>query len=394
MPTHVLCAYNRSPISIVKGSGVDVWDDQGKQYLDFVGGVAVLALGHCPEVLVRALEKQARTLWTASNMVQVPDQERLAQRLVDATFADAVFFNNSGSEAIDLALKLVRKCVNGRNQGGRYKVIATHNAFHGRTLAAISAGGQEKLRKGYEPLVDGFVHVPFNDLPAMSAAIDEQTAAIIVEPVQGDGGLAVASAEYLQGLRALADEHGLLLIFDEVQTGIGRTGKFFAHEWAGVAPDILAVGKGLGSGYPLGAVLTTAVVGQHITPGSHGSTLGGAPLAMAIGNAVLDVVLEQGFLEQVVSTGSALKRGLDTLVEGYPKVFSEARGVGLMQGLVCVNGNQPVIQKALALGLFIAPAANGVVRLLPPLIVTNEQIEQALAMLEQVAQSLNTEQGK
>ena len=335
MTPHLMDAYPRTDLQVARGEGCYLFDTDGNRYLDFLSGVAVNALGHCHPALVEALCQQARTLWHASNLLRAPGQERLADRICEASFADAVFFTNSGSEAIDFALKLVRRAFKGTATPERWRVITFEGGFHGRSMAAIAAGGQAKLTAGYEPVVPGFDCVPFADLDAVQAAIGPETGAILLEPVQGDGGIRVFPFAFVAELRRLADRHGLLIVADEVQTGFGRTGKLFATEWSGITPDIAACAKGLGAGYPLGAVLTTARIARTITPGSHGSTLGGAPMASAVGNALLDVLLADGFLEGVARMGERLRRGLEQVAAEYPSLITEVRGLGLLLGLKC-----------------------------------------------------------
>lgn len=382
-------AYRRADTEIVRGEGMYVWDAHGRRYLDFMGGVAVLALGHCHPALVEALSAQARTLWHASNLVRTGGMEKVARRLADASFADAVFFNNSGSEAVDLAIKLVRRYFNMQGGDGprRWRIVTMDGGYHGRTLATIAAGGSDKLTSGFEPLVDGFDRVPFGDLAAAEQAIGSETGAIMLEPILGDGGIRVASTQYMRGLRDLADRHGILLVLDEVQTGLGRTGKLFAYEHSGVAPDILAMGKGIGAGYPLAGVLATQVVADTITPGSHGGTLAGAPLGMAVADAVLDQILAEGFLERVGATGVYLGNRLEELVTCYPDTFVEARGQGLLRGLKCRADNWQFTAQLRETGLLVAPATDGMIRLAPPLIVTNDQVDAAIAILESLAAS-------
>ncbi|SMH29615.1 aspartate aminotransferase family protein [Mesorhizobium australicum] len=380
--------YRRADVEVVRGEGVRIWDDGGKRYLDFMGGVAVLALGHCHPALVEALSSQARTLWHASNLLRTPGARKVARRLVDATFADAVFFNSSGSEAVDLAIKLVRRYFNTRGDGPRWRVITMERGYHGRTLATIAAGGSAKLTDGFAPLVDGFDRVPFGDLAAVEAAIGPETGAILLEPILGDGGIVAAPPEYLRGLRQLADRHGLLLILDEVQTGLGRTGRLFAHEDAGIAPDILAMGKGIGAGYPLAGVLVTRAVADCLAPGSHGGTLAGAPLGMAVADAVLDIVLDDGFLSSVSAKGDALAARLKDMVRQHPAVFAEARGVGLMRGLKCRVDPWLMAGRLRDAGLLVAPAMDDVIRLVPPLVVSDAEIEEAAAILDRVAASM------
>lgn len=387
--THGLMnAFPRTDLIAERGEGAYLWDSQGRRYLDFVAGVAVNALGHCHPALVEALARQSQRLWHASNVFRIPEQESLAQRLVQASFADAVFFNNSGSEAVDFSIKLVRKYFKGTDTPDRWRIVTMDGAFHGRTLAAIAAGGQAKLTAGFEPLVEGFDRVPFGDLDAVRQVVGRQTAAIMVETVQGDGGIRVCPPEYLQGLRRIADEHGLLLVLDEVQSGMGRTGRFFAHEWADIAPDILATAKGLGAGYPLGAVFATAPVAACIVPGSHGSTLGGSPLGMAVGHAVLDLLLAEDFLPSVVRIGATLRTGLEQAARRHPEIFSEVRGLGLMLGLRCVPDAKSVANTLREHGLLVAGAADNVVRLLPPLVIGPAHVEEALSAIEEACLSL------
>ncbi len=387
----VMPTYARRDVAFTRGEGVYLFDGQGRRYLDFASGIAVNALGHCHPHLVEALKNQADALWHCSNLYKIPAQERLAQRLVDATFADTVFFANSGAEALECGLKMVRKYHDMTGNPERYRVIACEGAFHGRTLAAIAAGGQEKHLDGFDPVIEGFDHVPFGDLEALRAAIGRETAAILVEPVLGEGGIHPAKLDYLRGLRRTADEYGLLLFFDEVQCGMGRTGKLFAHEWAGVAPDIMAVAKGLGGGFPVGACLAGEKAGRALGPGSHGSTFGGNPLAMAVGNAVLDVMLEDGFLERVDATAELMWRRLHGLISHHPEVIKCVRGAGLMLGLECVVDAGDLGAALMEKGLLTAPAAGNVVRLLPPLIVEEYQVNEALAILDRCCLGLAQE---
>ena len=377
--------YARSELAFERGEGAWMIATDGRRFLDFASGIAVTALGHCHPHLVAAITDQAQKIWHTSNLYRVPGQERLGERLAAASFADQVFFGNSGVEAIECGLKLVRKYHDDFGDAGRYRVIACEGSFHGRTLAGLAAAGNEKYLKGYAPYVEGFDHVPFGNLNELRAKIGPETAAILVEPVQGEGGMRAASIEYLKGLRAVCDEFGLLLFFDEVQCGMGRTGKLFAHEWAGVTPDIVATAKGIGGGFPLGACLATEKVAKAFGPGSHGTTFGGNPLAMAVGNAVMDILLAPGFLDDVVARGAQLKKGAERLVAAYPKVFAEVRGKGLMLGLKCVTPNLEMVDRLRRCGLLTVGAGDNVVRLLPPLIITASEIDQALGMLEQAA---------
>ncbi len=377
--------YARAELAFERGEGAWLIATDGRRFLDFASGIAVTALGHCHPHLVAAITDQAQKIWHTSNLYRVPGQERLGERLAAASFADQVFFGNSGVEAIECGLKLVRKYHDDFGDPGRYRVIACEGSFHGRTLAGLAAAGNEKYLKGYAPYVEGFDHVPFGNLNELRAKIGPETAAILVEPVQGEGGMRAGSVEYLKGLRAVCDEFGLLLFFDEVQCGMGRTGKLFAHEWAGVTPDIVATAKGIGGGFPLGACLATEKVAKAFGPGSHGTTFGGNPLAMAVGNAVLDVMLAPGFLDEVVARGAQLKKGAERLIAAYPKVFAELRGKGLMLGLKCVTPNLEMVDRLRRCGLLTVGAGDNVVRLLPPLIITASEVDQALAMLETAA---------
>lgn len=383
----VLPTYARYDVAFEKGEGVWLTATDGRRFLDFGSGVAVNSLGHAHPRLVAALREQAGKLWHTSNLYHVPGQQRVAEILIAHTFADTMFFCNSGAEAMECALKMARRHHQVSGQvGGRDKqsIIVARNGFHGRTLATISAAGQEKYLEGFAPNMPGFVHVAFGNLNETRAAVDASTAAVLVEPVQGEGGIRAADAQYLQGLRALCDEYGLLMILDEVQTGVGRTGTLFAHEQAGITPDIMAVAKGLGSGFPVGACLATENAASGMTPGSHGSTFGGNPLAMAVAEAVLTEVLADGFLDRVRTMGDRLADGLRSLKARHPAVIEEVRGVGLMLGLKCtadvVNGD--VVKAAMAAGLLCVPAGDNVVRLLPPLIIGEDDIATALSMLE------------
>ena len=382
MTSALMPNYDRLDIAFEHGEGPYLYAADGRRYLDFGAGVAVTALGHCHPHLVEVLREQADRLWHCSNLYRIPGQERLAERLVEVSFADAAFFCNSGAEAIECGLKLVRKYHDAAGDPGRYRVITCAGAFHGRTLATIAAGGSPKHLSGFDPVVDGFDQVAFGNLNQVRAAITGETAAILVEPIQGEGGINPATADFLRGLRAAADEYGLLLFFDEVQCGLGRTGRLFAHEWAGVAPDVMALAKGLGGGFPVGACLAAGKAAGTLTPGSHGSTFGGNPLAMAVANAVLDVVLEEGFLEHVRTVGAVFGEKLAELPGKYPQVLTEVRGVGLMLGLKCIVGNGTVVRRLMDNGLLSVPAADNVVRLLPPLIVGEEEIDEAMEIID------------
>ncbi len=383
--TPVMPTYGRVDVMFERGEGAWLYAKDGRRFLDFGGGVAVNALGHAHPHLVAALQAQAAKLWHCSNLYRVEGQEKLAERLVANTFADTVFFCNSGAEAMECSIKIARRYHQAQGRKEKYRVITARGAFHGRTLATIAAGGQEKHLDGFAPKVDGFDQVAFGNLNELRAAITPQTAAIVVEPVQGEGGIVPATVDYLKGLRTVADEFGLLLIFDEVQTGMGRTGALFAHQSAGVTPDVMAAAKGLGGGFPVGACLATEAAAKYMTPGSHGSTFGGNPLAMAAANAVADVMLADGFMAQVNKASEHLWSLLHPLVKKHPKVFAEVRGKGLMIGLKCVAPNTDIINRAFDNGLLTVSAGDNVMRLLPPLIVTPEESEAAVAILDRSA---------
>ncbi len=383
MPT-----YARSELAFERGEGARLFATDGRRFLDFACGIAVTGLGHAHPHLVAALTEQAKKLWHVSNLYRIPEQERLAERLVAHSFADQVFFQNSGAEAIECGLKLVRKYHDVTGNPERFRVISFEGAFHGRTLATIAAGRQAKHIAGFEPLPDGFDQVPFGDTNALRAAITEATAAILVEPVQGEGGIRPAEPHFLRALRQTADEFGLLLMFDEVQTGMGRTGRLFAYEHAGVAPDVMAVAKALGGGMPIGACLATAKAAQGMTAGTHGSTFGGNPLACAVANAVLDVMLADGFMARVEAAAKRLRAGLDTCVLRHPKVLAEARGLGLLLGVRAIVPQNDLIEALRARGLLTVGAGDNVVRFVPPLIVTDAEIDEALGLLDDVCTGL------
>ena len=383
MPT-----YARADLVIERGEGMYLYAADGRRLLDFGAGVAVVSLGHCHPHLVAALQKQAATLWHCSNLYRIPGQERLAERLVAASFADSVFFSNSGLEAMECGLKMVRRYHDETGNPDRYRVVVCSDAFHGRSLATLAAGGQAKHLKGFDPVVDGFDRVAYGNLNETRAAITPRTAAILVEPVQGEGGLRAAPPGYLKSLRAIADEFGLLLFLDEVQTGMGRTGKLFAHEWDDIKPDIVAVAKGLGGGFPVGATLAVEKVAKVMTAGSHGSTFGGNPLAMAAANAVLDVMLADGFLERVRATGATLKREAEVLRRSHPRVIAEVRGIGLMIGLKMAPDNAAVANALMNAGLLTVVAGDNVIRLVPPLIVEDAHVHDAVAIMDPVFAAL------
>ena len=381
MPT-----YGEAGPAFERGEGVYLYTADGRRYLDFSSGIAVNGLGHCHPHLVAALTAQGAALWHTSNLFVIPHQQRLAERLVAHSFADTMLFSNSGAEAMECGFKMIRRYHDSVGSAERYRIIAFEGAFHGRTLAAIAAGGKEKHLEGFAPNTDGFDHVAFGNLNELRNAIGPETAAILVEPVQGEGGIRAADAEFLRGLRAVADEFGLLLMFDEVQCGMGRTGKLFAHEWAGVTPDIMAIAKALGGGFPVAACLATERAAACMTAGSHGSTFGGNPLAMAVANAVLDVMLGDGFLENVERMGALLRGRLGDLAGRYPGRIEEVRGVGLMIGLKLGPKIDSValIGSLREEGLLTVPAAENVIRLLPPLIVEESHVDEAMAVLDGV----------
>lgn len=382
MQPAVMATYDRFDLAFEKGQGPYLFATNGRRYLDFGGGVAVSALGHCHPHLVAALRRQGDLIWHCSNLYRIPEQERLAERLTAATFADAAFFCNSGAEAVECGIKLVRRYHDLKGEPDRYRIITCEGSFHGRTMATIAAGASPKYREGYGPDLDGFDHVAFADPDAIVAAIGPQTAAILVEPVQGEGGIHTAPEGYLKDLREIADRHRLLLFFDEIQCGMGRTGRLFAHEWDGVTPDLMAVAKGLGGGFPIGACLATAAVASAFSFGSHGSTFGGNPLGAAVANAVFDLVGEDAFLSQVRRVGTALQERLRHVAHRYPGVIAEVRGKGLMLGLKCVVPNRDLIARLHHHGLLTIPAGDNVVRLLPPLIITLAEVDEAERILE------------
>ncbi len=384
----VMPTYARTDIVFERGEGAWLTATDGRRFLDFGAGVAVTSLGHAHPHLVAALKAQAEKLWHSSNLYRVAGQEKLAERLVANSFADTAFFCNSGAEAVECALKIARRHHQAQGAKEKYRVITARGAFHGRTLATISAGGQDKHLDGFAPKVDGFDQVAFGNLNEARAAVTPETAAVIVEPIQGEGGVVPADPAYLKGLRAMADEFGLLLIFDEVQTGLGRTGKLFAYEWLGVTPDVMALAKGLGGGFPVGACLATERAAKFMTAGTHGSTFGGNPLAMAAANAVLDVMLTPGFLDGVNAVAAKLWSKLTPVIAKHGKVFEGLRGKGLMIGIKCKIPNADVIARLAANGLLTVGAGDNVVRLVPPLIVGEAEVDQAVSIIDQSAAQL------
>ncbi|MEP1931591.1 MAG: aspartate aminotransferase family protein [Roseibium sp.] len=377
--------YARSKLSFDHGEGVWLIDQDGRRFLDCGSGIAVNALGHSHPHLVSALQEQAGKLWHTSNLHQSPEGERFAARLADASFAEKVLFVNSGAEAMEAAIKCARRYHYDHGEPDRFHIVTFEGAFHGRTIATIAAGGQEKYYEGFGPKAPGFDQVPAGDIDALKAVVGPQTAAIAIEPIQGEGGIREIDPEFLRYLRKLCDENGILLIFDEIQTGVGRTGKLFAHQWIGVEPDIMAIAKGIGGGFPMGACLATAETAEALAPGTHGTTFGGNPLAMAVGNAVLDVVLGDGFMEEVQQKSLNLKQKLAGLVDSHPRVLGEVRGNGLMIGLKCVVPAGDYVAAARDAGLLAVPAGDNVVRIMPPLTITEDEIAMAVERLEEAA---------
>ena len=384
----VLPTYNRAPLSFVSGEGSWLVEADGRRFLDLGAGIAVNVLGHAHPALTEALTAQARQLWHVSNLYQIPQQEALAQKLVDATFADTCFFTNSGTEACELAVKMARKFWADEDPA-RTTILAFEGSFHGRSSAGIAAAGSEKMTKGFGPLLPGFVHLPWGDHDAFREAIVRpDVAAVLIEPVQGEGGIRPLPDQCLKGLRDACDEHGVLLILDEVQCGMGRTGKLFAHEWAGVAPDIMMVAKGIGGGFPLGALLATEHAARGMTAGTHGSTYGGNPLACAVGCAVMDTVSSDAFLAEVNRKAGLLRQGLESLAARHPDLFEGVRGSGLMLGLKCRRPPADVVKAGYGREICVVPAADDVVRLLPALNIADGDIRTALDRLDAAAADL------
>ena len=393
MSSAIVPTYARADVTFERGDGCWLTSTTGERYLDFGAGIAVNSLGHTHPHLVETLISQGQKLWHTSNLFQMPEGERLARRLAEATFADLVFFANSGAEANEAAIKMARKRHACAGHPERFHILTFEGAFHGRTLATLAAGGQAKYLEGFGPKVQGFDQIPISDLAAVEAAIGPWTAAIMIEPIQGEGGVRVIDRAFLKGLREICDRDGLLLIFDEVQTGMGRTGKLFAYELTGVAPDILTSAKGLGGGFPIGACLATADAAKGLTAGSHGTTFGGNPLAMAIGNAVLDVVLAPGFLDNVERLGLLARQKLAALKDAHPRVIEEIRGEGLMIGLKLKIPPGDFAALARHEKLLTIPAGDGVVRLVPPLIISDEELSEAVRRLEAACRSAEANLG-
>ena len=390
----VLPTYARAPLSFVKGEGAWLVEADGRRFLDLGAGIAVNALGHAHPALIKALTVQAQSLWHTSNLYQIPQQQALADKLVEHTFADTCFFTNSGTEACELAVKMARKHFYERDEPERVEIITFSGAFHGRSSAGIAAAGSEKMTKGFGPLLPGFVHLEFGDHDALQSAVTERTAAIMVEPVQGEGGIRALPDVCLKGLRDLCDEHGILMILDEVQCGVGRTGRLFAHEWSGIAPDIMMVAKGIGGGFPLGAVLATEHAAAGMTAGTHGSTYGGNPLGCAVGCAVLDAITAPDFLPAVNRKAGLMRQKLEGLVALHPDVFESVRGSGLMLGLRCKVTNTDFVTAGYAHEVVTVPAADNVVRILPPLTITDDEIGEAFSRLDDAATSMKNQTAK
>ncbi len=386
--SHLLPTYARVDLAFERGDGVWLLATNGERYLDFTSGVAVNALGHAHPQLIAAISEQAQKIIHVSNLYRIPEAERLAERLCKASFADFVFFCNSGAEAMEGAIKTARKYQSASGRPERYRIVTFEGAFHGRTLATLAAGGQKKYLDGFGPVVEGFDQVPFGDLDAVRRAITPETAAILIEPIMGEGGVRAVPPEFLRALRQICDQHGLLLVFDEVQSGMGRSGELFAYQRSGVAPDIMALAKALGGGFPVGAVLATAEAAKGMTAGTHGSTFGGNPLAMAAGNAVLDVMLAEGFFDHVKRLSLLLKQKLAAIKDRYPTVISEVRGEGLLLGLRAVPASSELVDALRAQKMITVAAGDNVVRLLPPLIITEEQIADAAQRIERACEEL------
>jgi len=392
--SHLLPTYARVDLAFERGEGAWLVATNGERYLDFTSGVAVNALGHAHPHLIEAITEQVKKVTHVSNLYRIPEAERMAARLCEASFADFVFFCNSGAEAMECCIKTARKyhAANGRPE--RFRIVTFEGAFHGRTLATLAAGGQKKYLEGFGPVVEGFDQVPFGDLEAAKRAIGPATAAILIEPIMGEGGVRVVAPEFLRALRQLCDQHGLLLVFDEVQTGMGRTGELFAYQRGGVAPDIMGLAKAIGGGFPLGACLATADAAKGMTAGTHGSTFGGNPLAMAAGNAVLDVMLADGFFDRVKRLSLLLKQKLAAIKDRYPSVVAEVRGEGLLLGLRAVVPAGELVDALRAEKMITVAAGDNVVRLLPPLVITEDEVAEAAQRIERACDQLANKHGR
>jgi acetylornithine/N-succinyldiaminopimelate aminotransferase len=389
MTSHLMPTFARVHLAFERGEGVWLVATDGERYLDFTSGVAVNALGHAHPHLVAALAEQSQKLWHVSNLYEIPESERAAARLCDASFAEVVFFCNSGAEAVEGAIKCARKYQSVNDHPGRYRIITFEGAFHGRTLATLAAGGQKKYLEGFGPVVEGFDQVPFGDLDAVKRAIGSETAAIMIEPLMGEGGVRTVEPSFLRALRELCDEHGLMLVFDEVQSGMGRTGDLFAYQRSGVAPDIMSLAKALGGGFPVGAVLATAEASKGMTAGTHGSTFGGNPLAMSAVNATLDVMLAPGFFDHVKHIGILFKQRLAEIKDRYPALIAEVRGEGLLVGLRMLVPASELVDATRAENMLTVGAGDNVVRLLPPLIISEQEMAEGIARLDRALAQLN-----
>ena len=385
MISALLPNYARADLAFERGEGAWLWTVDGRRFLDFGSGIATASLGHGHPHLSKAIAEQAAKVMHVSNLYRIPGAERLAQRLVDATFADSVFFCNSGAEANEGMIKMMRRAMFDAGKPERFRFIVFEGAFHGRTLATLAATGNAKYLEGFGPVVEGFDQVPFNNMNAVRDKVGPATCGIIVEPIQGEGGVRPADMQFLRVLRAVCDEYGIILGMDEVQSGMGRTGKLFAHEWAGIVPDVMSAAKGIGGGFPLGAVLAKEQYAKALKPGTHGTTFGGNPLACAAGNAVMDVIMAPGFLEGVQRKGNKLRSEMDKIVREFPQVFEDARGMGLLQGMKCVLPQGEVQAACVAEGLMAITAGDNVLRLAPPLVVTDADLDEAVAMLRRAA---------
>jgi len=387
---YLMHTYNRFPVAIRKGRGMKVWDTDGKEYLDFLGGVAVNCLGHCHPKVVVAIQKQAQRLIHISNYFHIESQTKLAKVLVDNSFANKVFFCNSGAEANEAAIKLARRYFKELVGQNKFEIITALNSFHGRTLGTLSATGQEKFKIGFDPLVPGFKHVEYNDVRAIENAITNNTCAVMLEPVQGESGVKIPDEDYLREVRKLCDKHGILLVLDEVQTGMGRTGKLFAYENSGIVPDIMTLAKGLAGGFPIGATLASDKVAAAFEPGTHGSTFGGNPLACNAALATLDVLIEDDFiLDQCRRMGTYFKKRLEELQKEFPSVIAEVRGMGLLVGIELTRDGAPLVKECMEKGLLINCTAGNILRFMPPLIITEKEIDQLVDILEQIFDRLS-----
>jgi len=384
----ILDIYARKPISFSRGEGSYLYTEEGDKYLDFVQGIAVNVLGHCHDHLVKTIQEQSKKLWHVSNAFVIPEQERLAKRLTDNTFADFVCFQNSGTEATEASIKIARKYFHKIGKSEKNRIITCQGSFHGRTLAALFAANNPKHTEGFGPKVEGFDQVPFADHEAIKKAINKNTAAIMIETIMGEGGIKVVPDFYLKGLRELCDKHEILLILDEVQSAY-RTGSFFAFEQSGITPDIVPIAKGIGGGFPLGACLVTKKVSVGMTPGTHGSTFGGNPLAMAVGNAVLDVIFEKDFLQNVKKKGEYFDIALNKIKNKYPKIIGEIRGIGLMKGLKMLVDNTEFIKKLMNQKMLTIKAEENVIRVFPPLVVKNNELDEAISKIEAACEEMS-----